>query len=223
MWPLVMMVVSGLPSPAPLEPPMAQFAQTLLRDSMGSTEAGDTHLFFKAAESCPQRYVSTLGAMSGALSALERLQQWLAKNPGVEVTLYGRAGALAQVFTHVSKSAISNTKAPCTLPKTDEWRLVAPLKGKLCESQKPLSTVERWLVSKQGVVAAGVLADSAEGACAPRLSIALFDTRGALRVILNADFGGAMSAQLVGDRCRLALDYDATAGVFRPEWKNCKG
>ena len=55
------------------------------------------------------------------------------------------------------------------------------------------------------------------------LTAYLFDAKGVARVRLHADWGGAMSATLVGERCQL-VDYvlDADKQVFTPAWKSCK-
>ena len=59
--------------------------------------------------------------------------------------------------------------------------------------------------------------EGAKDACRPRLSVSFHDARGRARLRYHADFGGALSVELLGDRCQMVrLTFDAASNHFQP-------
>lgn len=212
--------LAGLPALRPLQPPLAVFTPQILQDaSVNGAENGDRLLRY-GGEACTGRAVSMHRAMGAALTMLERLQPWLAANPGAEAKLF-KPGTVGEVMRHVSQGAPANVTACPAVSLEDEWRWPATAL-KACPSKLPESPVEQWLLVKKQPAAA-IVVRPATDPCQPRLSIALFDPKGRHRADLHADFGGAMSAVLLGDRCQVAFSWDPSQEAFKAEWKSCKG
>jgi hypothetical protein len=213
-------LVTSLPALKPLKPPLATFTVEILQSDTAA-QNGDALLPFTNAE-CTTRAVSAIHAMGAALTMLEKLQRWLDENPGAETKLF-RKGTLGEVMRHVSQGAFGRL-VPCrTITPVDVWKWPARDFGTMCLSKTPLAAAERWLTVKKVQSSALLVQPAATNPCQPRLSIALFDPRGKTRAVLHADFGGVMSAVVVGDRCQIELTYAPDIEGFRPEWKSCKG
>jgi hypothetical protein len=213
-------VLSGLPVLKPFQPPLAMFSVEVIQDGPSAVATNGDSLVPYGGEKCAARSISTMRAMGGGLSMLERTLSWLEQNPGVEAKLYGRAGTLGAVMKHVSSAAIGSQRT-CTAPVlTDGWRWSFDAAPKLCTADA--ATNERWLLVKD-VPAAAVVVNRSPDPCQSRVSLAMFDAKGKTRVLLHADFAGAMSATLVGPKCRIDLTYDPSVEAFKPEWKSCKG
>lgn len=222
MTPVFLALVSALPIPLPFQPPLAEFSAEVLQDSaVASPEGLDSFLPY-GSEKCPTKAISSARALGGALMALERTQGWLAQNPKVEAKLF-KKDTLADVKKHLTYAVPVPTR-PCK-PVTlgDGWRWPAGLSSKLCAQAKPGPRYEAWFGAPKGNTAAAVTVQPATDPCQPRISIALFDSKGKQRLVVNADFGGSMSATVVGDVCRVELTYDPSIEAFKPEWKACKG
>jgi hypothetical protein len=219
---LSLTLLSGLPPLKPFQPPLALFSIEVIQDGPSTVAVNGDSLIPYGADACAARSISTMRAMGGGLSMLERTLSWLEQNPGVEAKLYGKAGVLAEVMKHASGGAVS-PRAACTPPSlADGWRWAFDAAPKLCPVKAGGSTNERWLLVK-AAPAAAVVVNRAPDPCQSRVSIAMFDVKGKTRVLLHADFAGAMSATLVGPKCRIDLTYDPTLEAFKPEWKSCKG
>jgi len=212
-------VLSALPALKPLQPPLAVFTVEVLQAG-GVARDGDTLLAYAGAE-CPTQAVSGMRAMGAALTMLEKVQRWLDQNPGAEAKLF-KKGTLGEVMKHVSHGAYGQL-VPCkTVAPVETWKWPATDFGKMCPSKLPASPAEQWMTVKN-VQSAALIVRSAATPCQPRLSIAMFDPKGKTRAALHADFGGVMSAVVVGDRCQLELTYDPNIEAFKAEWKSCKG
>ena len=212
-------VLSALPALKPLQPPLAIFTVEVLQPASVAQD-GD-HLLRYAGAECPTQAVSGLRAMGAALTMLEKVQRWLDENPGAEAKLF-KKGTLGVVMKHVSQGAFTPL-VPCkAVAPVDGWKWPASDFGKLCTTKLPESPVEQFMTVKNAPSSALIVRPAA-AACQPRLSIAMFDPKGKTRAVLHADFGGVMSAVVVGDRCQLELTYDPTIEAFKAEWKSCKG
>jgi hypothetical protein len=213
-------LVSGLPALKPLQPPLALFSQEVLVDStLHSPQNGDAFLVYSG-EQCPGRAVSIMQAMGAALTTVERVQAWFKDNPGAEAALF-KKDTLAQAMKHAS-AGVPSAATPCKPWATNDWQLAPTDPGKLCDSKKPPPATERYFTVK-GKASSAVLVRPAADPCKPRVSIALFDPKGKTRLLVHADFGGAMSATVVGDRCRVDFTYDPSVEAFKADWKACKG
>ncbi|MDX2013772.1 MAG: hypothetical protein SFW67_26490 [Myxococcaceae bacterium] len=215
-------VLAGLPTLAPFQPPLALFSVEVIQDGPSNIASNGDSLIPYGADTCAARSISTMRAMGGGLSMIERTLTWLEGQPGVEAKLFGKRGALGEVMKHVSTAAIA-PRTSCVAPKlVDGWRWSLDAAPKLCAVKSDAPTNERWLLVKD-VPAAAVVVNRSPDPCQSRVSMALFDAKGKTRVLLHADFAGAMSATLVGPKCRVELTYDPTLEAFKAEWKSCKG
>ncbi len=216
---LAMTALSALPALKPLQPPLAIFTVEVLQAGVTARD-GDTLLRY-AGPQCPTQAVSGLRAMSAALTMIERVQRWLDENPGAEARLF-KKGTLGVVMKHVSQGAFT-ALVPCkTVAPVEGWKWPASDFGKLCTSELAAPPVEQFMTVKN-VPSSAMIVRPAATACQPRLSVAMFDPKGKTRAVLHADFGGVMSAVVVGDRCQLELVYDPNLEAFKGEWKSCKG
>ncbi|MER2559718.1 MAG: hypothetical protein ABTQ32_03305 [Myxococcaceae bacterium] len=217
---LAVSALAALPALKPLQPPLALFTLEVLQDAnTASPQNGDQFIAYGGG-ACAGRSVSTIRAMGAALTTLERVQTWFKENPGVEAKLF-KKDTLAQVMKHASAGAVSRLESCKAWGAAGEWQLPPTDAGKLCEAKAP-STSRLWFAVK-GKASSAVQALPAGDACQPRVSIALFDPKGKTRLVLQADFGGVMSATVVGDACKVDFTWDPSIEAFKPEWKSCKG
>jgi hypothetical protein len=215
------LVVSGLPSLQPLQPPLAEFSSEILQDTALTSPQGLDRFLVHGAASCPTKAISTARALGGALMTLERVQLWLNQNPGVEARLF-KKDTLADVKKHLTY-AVPSTNESCKPPTLVEaWKWPAAMSGKLC-APKIASPTEAWFTGVKSQTAAAISVKPATDPCQPRVSIALFDSKGKNRLVVHADFGGAMSAIVVGDVCQIEFSYTPDLEAFKPQWKSCKG
>jgi|JI10StandDraft_1071094.scaffolds.fasta_scaffold61097_1 hypothetical protein len=218
---LAVSVIAALPTLKPLQPPLALFNVEVLQDANATgSQNGDELIAFGDA-TCAGKSVSSLRAMGAALTTLERVQSWFKENPGVEAKLF-KKDTLTQVMKHASAGAIARLE-PCTQwGALADWQFPSTDPGKLCIWKRIEAGPARWFAVK-GKGSSAVRALPATDPCQPRVSIALFDPKGKTRLVLQADFGGVMSATVVGDACRIEFTWDPTIEAFKPEWKSCKG
>jgi hypothetical protein len=166
-------------------------------------------------------------AISGTMAAVQQLQDWMNKTPGLEKKLFP-AGKLGEVVKWVSGSTSSEQKL-CEAPALiDGFKLdLTKASGKLCDADHGFRTGDFWWANG-GKPAAAVSVmpapEAAKDACLPRLSMVLFDKAGVARVRLHADYGGVSSITLLGDKCvGLDFNFDLATQVFVPTWRSPKG
>jgi hypothetical protein len=154
--------------------------------------------------------------VSGAVYALQQLAEWLSQTKGLEGQLFARKGVLGEVIQSLSRSMPGDQHACAGLPKE---MASAP---KLCGGAGPN---EAWLFDGKKPVALARWAPSHVPGkeCLPRIDSVLFDSKGAARLRYEADFAGAVTATLVGDRCNIVFSYDEAKQVFHAERRGCKG
>lgn len=175
-------------------------------------------------EGCEPKGVYLMRLMGGAGRVLEQLQQSLDRAPGAEKKLFGRKAVLTEVMKQLSTSKFE-PKVGCAAPELAEGfklELNGPPK-KWCDAKSDASEGEFWSLSNGKPAAVIFVTKGGTDACKPRVSMVLFDAKGAGRVRVHADWGGAVSTTMVGERCQL-VDYtlDAERQVFLPVWKSCK-
>lgn len=175
-------------------------------------------------EGCEPKGIYLMRFLGGASRALEQLQQSLDRSPGSEKKLFGRKAVLTEVMKLLSSSRFEQklSCAPAELADGYRLELTVPPK-KWCDAKADASEGEFWFFSKTRPAAVISAQKGGTDVCKPRLSTVLFDGKGVARVRMHADWGGAVSATLVGDRCQL-VDYtlDTDKQVFLPVWKSCK-
>jgi hypothetical protein len=154
--------------------------------------------------------------VSGAVYAMQQLAEWLNQTPGLEGQLFARKGVPGEVIQGLSRSLPGDQHACAALP-----REVASA-PKLCPGA---GANEAWLFDGKKPVAFARWAPSHVPGkeCLPRIDAVLFDSRGASRLRYEADFAGAVTATLVGDRCNIVFSYDEAKQVFHAERRGCKG
>ncbi len=175
-------------------------------------------------EGCEPKGIYLMRLMGGAGRVLEQLQQSLDRAPGAEKKLFGRKAVLTEVMKQLSTSRFE-PKVSCTAPElVDGFKLeLAGQPRKWCDAKPDAAEGEFWFLTKGKPAAVIFVQKGGADACKPRLSTVLFDAKGVGRVRLHADWGGAVSATMVGERCQW-VDYslDADRQVFLPVWKSCK-
>lgn len=176
-------------------------------------------------EGCEAQGVYLMRFLSGGARALEQLQQSVeAGGPDAEKKLFGRKGVLGEVMKQLGASRFE-AKAGCApSPLTDGARLeLTAAPKKWCDAKPDAAEGEFWFFSNGKPAAVISVQKGATNPCKPRLSSVLFDAKGAARVRLHADWAGAMSATLVGERCQF-VDYTLVTEkqAFSPNWKSCK-
>lgn len=176
-------------------------------------------------EGCEPQGVYLMRFLSGAARALEQLQQSLdAGGPDAEKKLFGRKAVLGEVMKQLSASRLEAKTACAPSPLADGYRLeLGAAPKKWCDAKADATEGEFWFFTNGKPAAVVSVQKGATNACKPRLSSVLFDAKGAARVRLHADWAGAMSATLVGERCQ-AVDYalQSEKQAFSPSWKSCK-
>lgn len=162
--------------------------------------------------------------MGGAGRAIEQLQQSLDRAAGAEKKLFGRKAVLTEVMKQLSTSRFELKVGCPASPLVEGYKLdLAAAPKKWCDAKADATEGEFWFFS-HGKPAAVISVEKGDpDACKPRLSTVLFDARAAPRVKLHADWGGAMTTTLLGERCQL-VEYtlDPDKQVFLPVWKSCK-
>ena len=166
-------------------------------------------------------------AVSGTMAALQQLQDWLNRTPGLEKKLFS-VGKLAEVMKLVTGSSCSEQKL-CTPPVlVDGFKLdLSKAGGKLCAADHGFRTGDFWWTNgamPAAVVSVAPSPAAAKDRCRPRLSMILFDKTGVARVRLHADYGGTSSVSLLGDKCvGLDFSFDEASQTFVPTWRSPKG
>lgn len=175
-------------------------------------------------EGCEAKGVYLMRFLGGAGRALEQLQQSLDRAPGAEKKLFGRKAVLTEVMKQLSSSRFE-AKVGCTAATLVDGYKLEPTEApkKWCEVKAEPTEGEFWFFANGKPAAVISLQKGEPDACKPRLSTVLFDAKGAPRVRLHADWGGAVTATLVGERCQV-VDYTLQTDkqVFLPAWKSCK-
>lgn len=214
---ILMAVVAAAP-PAPALPdmpaPLGRLSQVLDLPE-GGVPAGEKLVEVQLPGCEKKTPINTTRFAAGAMYALQQLGEWLNKTKGLEDSLV-RKGALTEATVALSQSLASDVHACKPLPGTVTQ---AP---KLCPGP---GASEVWMAVKEKP-AAVVRWASSSGAdkCLPKVSAVLFDNKGQARLRYDADFGAAVSATLVGDKCQnVVFTFDAETQVFHAARRGCKG
>jgi hypothetical protein len=212
------------PTPAAISAPFGQIGAVVDDPPAGGMSPGDRSVT-PTWEGCPAQGIYLVRMLAGTTRALEQLQQSLDAAPGAEKRLFARKGVLAEVMRTLTGAAFEPRQSCAALPVSAAGRLeVAAAPKRWCPAEATRQDGEFWFFTKGKPGALVHVARGGEASpCKPRLSVVLFDAKAAPRVRLDADWGGAMRATLVGDRCT-ELDYEFDAGrqEFTPAWKSCK-
>ena len=210
-----------------LSAPLGRLGNVVTPAPEGGTPADEKVLVGKL-DGCDQvqgLYLTRL--ISGSLVAVQQVQDWLNLTPGIEKRLFA-PGKLAEVVKLVSASTEIEEKA-CAAPTLAEgFKLELARAGvKLCPADNGFRTGDFWWTKASKQAAVVSVAPASEGAkdrCRGRFSVVLFDKSGAARLRLHADYGGAASFSLLGDKCvGLDFTFDDGTQAFVPTWRTSKG
>lgn len=176
-------------------------------------------------EGCEPQGIFLMRFLGGTSRALEQLQGSLDRGgKDAEKKLFGRKAVLSEVLKQLS-TARFEARASCQpAPLGDGYRLeLTAAPKKWCDTKPDATEGEFWFFAGTKPAAVISVQKGAPDTCKPRLSTILFDTKGAPRVQLHADWGGVMSTSLLGEKCQV-VDFTLDAGkqVFVPAWKSCK-
>ncbi|MFZ5467866.1 MAG: hypothetical protein ACOZIN_00395 [Myxococcota bacterium] len=180
--------------------------------------------------------------LSGVALAGGQIQQWLegvgdGAPQGLSKKLFGKTSRLIEAVRKAAQ-ARPGEGGVCEkpVPAEEGWRLsLTEAPPKLCKNDAS-ALDDHWFVvgtrpSKKSIAAVILVRPSHERAadrCRPRLSAVLFDADGVARLRYHADYGGELSAELLGDRCQavsftFAPKLSAFEAAFRRGGRGCTG
>jgi hypothetical protein len=176
-------------------------------------------------DGCTPRVVALSRFLGGAGRALEQLQRWMDSSPGFEASFFKKTERLSDVMRLLSAATPQRAKGACRAPPVrDGFKPThSRVPKSFCASDPERTLGEYWFFSGETPAAVIRVAPGTPEACAPRISSILFDSSGAARLRLSADWGGEVSAELLGDRCQL-LEFrlDEKPHHFLPRRESCK-
>ena len=222
---LAALVLATLPAPAGILAPLGRYGDVVTEPPQKGFVATELVLVGRPARCDADRALWLSRAVEGTVRAGEQLHQWLELHPEVTRTTFGPGkdplAPLAEALARANDSRASES-ARCG-SVSGPWRL--PLKGgATARCKAPLSLSAQGQVEftevRGGKPAARVrfspaAAEIPDG-CRPRISVALLDGRGTVRLLVHADFGGApLEVTVVGKR-PLVFSLDPQSQLFRP-------
>ncbi len=220
---LALILSAAPPTPLPeIAAPLGHIAGVVVDAPAGGAAGNDRPVALKA-DGCAPQVVYLMRFLGGTMRAVEQLQQWVDRS-GQEKALFKGKQTLADVVRTLTDAKFEPKAACQALPVSDGYRLELryPPK-KLCEASAQRSSGDFWFFSKGRASAVISVVNGAPDACKPRLSAVLFDSYGWARVRFHSDWGGGITANLLGDSCKsVDFAYDATKEAFVPTWKTCK-
>jgi hypothetical protein len=173
---------------------------------------------------CPAQAIWLLRALSGTARAVEQLQLWLDASPGFEGRLFTGKQQLGEVIRQLTDARLVPKRA-CTAPALgDGYRLeLASASPRLCPAPHGATTGDFWFFTKDAPAAVVEVQPGKTRACAPRLSVVLFDPKGQSRVRVHVDGAGAPVMLVLGDKSQcIEFTWDSQKQVFSPRAKSCK-
>ncbi len=232
----VALVLSASPKLESIPAPFG-YAGRVVTDPSGGTLASERRVV-ATPPGCSEKQAYHLTVLvSAALKAVEQLQAWLDRQPGLEERLFKGHFKLAEV-TRLTASSIPSELHACKAPAlAGGYQLGWASVPKLCDGEVAGPWGDYWWATK-GTPAAVVQlsaprappkgkADAGEElpiACRPRFSVLLFDEKGVARVRWNAEYLGNLTITLLGEGCQqvdFALDLPSVA--FKPVIRPARG
>jgi hypothetical protein len=222
---LAALLLTSLPAPSGILAPLGRYGDVVTEPPRHGHPATEIVLAGRLPGCSEERALWLSRAVSGTVRAGEQLVQWLEVHPEVTRASFGIGkDPLAPLAEALSLANDAQASAPvrCGAVK-GPWKL--PLRaGKAARCSAPLSLGAQgqldFVEPRSRKTAARVrFAPAAPGAleaCRPRMSVALLDKTGAVRLLVHADFGGApLDVTVVGKR-PLAFVLDPSSQLFRP-------
>ncbi len=210
---IVALWLAAAPKAAPLpdiSAPLGRLSDILVMPSGGVP--GSEKIIETPLASCDHKVpINVTHFVAGATYAVQQLAEWMAKTKGLEESLFARKGVLGELVSGVARS------------KAGELHVCSPL-GKSVAKAPKLCPGERdgeaWLMVDKVPVALVSWVDTKD--CLPKITAVLFDTKGVARFVYAADFGAAVEATVLGDKCaNVELKLDADKQVFHAERRGC--
>lgn len=213
------------PKPEPLPSLPAPLGQvgTVVQPAGAKAPTDQDRAVLSHVAGCEDQAIFPLRMLASTIRAAEQLDGWLASVKGLEAKVFGKAkGTLGGVVAHLRTAAFEAKHECGEAPVRDGFKLVAVAPpAKWCPLPEGAGGGTRWFFSA-GKPAAVVFVDpGAAPACRARVSALLFDAKGKPRLAVHADWGGAMAAELFGDRACVDFAFDAQEQSFRPTLGKC--
>lgn len=232
MWQLAWLVLSVTPAPEvstslpPLAAPLGHIGGVVgpVPAQLSQSDRPVT----LALEGCEPQVVWLMHALGGTIRAVEQLQQWLDRTT-LEKSIFKKKQVLAEVVRQLSDAKFE-PRMVCALPAKGKLELKDGFKLDLkeapktfCDAPETRSLGDYWFFNHDRPAAVVSVSKGDPDVCAPRISVMLFDAKGQGRVRLNADWGGVMSANLLGDSCKsVDFDFNAEKQGFVATVRSCK-
>lgn len=222
---LTALLLTSLPAPSGILAPLGRYGDVVTDPPRRGHSSTEIVLSGELPGCKEERALWLSRAVSGTVRAGEQLVQWLEVHPEVTRSSFGAGkDPLAPLAEALALANDAQSSAPVRCGDVQgPWKL--PLRGgKAARCSAPLSLASQgqldFVEPRSGKTAARVrFAPAAPGAadgCRPRLSVALLDKAGAVRLLVHADFGGPpLDVTVVGKR-PLAFGLDPASQLFRP-------
>jgi len=226
---LVLLVLAGAPRAAPeplpvISAPLGHIGDVVQPVPQGGLPEGEKPLPVTWAD-CQPQVIYLARMLGGTARAVEQFDQWLSQAPAAKKKLFGKRDALGDTIK-LMRDSDRVPKKLCKPPKLkDGFKLAldrAP--AKLCaDTDEKRQQGDFWFFTGKKAAAVIHVLPGEKDACRPRISTVLFDSKGRARVRFHADYGGPLSAELLGDGCN-AVDFTfaEVPQQFRATWKPCK-
>jgi len=200
--------VSGAPVVPGVLAPLGRYGDVVTEPPTRGFPAGEVLVVGKPAGCAQGQAVWLSRAVAGTVRAAEQLLQWLETYPAEAEGTFGPGPRALDVLRQAvdrGNSAVASAVAHCGAVK-GPWRL--PVNGgrsARCELPLSLERSGQWDFTsgpgKHPAARVRYAPGDAGHPCQPRLSVALFDSAGKVRVLVHADYAGAaLEITLFGKR-----------------------
>ncbi|MEN9797966.1 MAG: hypothetical protein RL653_1662 [Pseudomonadota bacterium] len=222
---LTALLLASLPAPSGILAPLGRYGDVVTEPPRKGHPATEIVLSGRLPGCSDDRALWLSRAVSGTVTAGEQLVQWLEVHPEVTKAAFGAGkDPLAPLAEALALANDAQSSAPVRCGEVKgPWKL--PLRGgKPARCSVPLSLGAQgqldFVAPQTGKTAArvrfGPAPAGAVDGCRPRISVALLDKSGTVRLLVHADFGGAPLEITLGGKRPLAFALDPASQLFRP-------
>ncbi len=217
--------LAAAPKPAPLPALPAPLGQVgnVVQPVPERAPSDQDRVVVTKVPGCPSQAVFPLHMLASTIRAAEQVDGWLGLTKGLEAKLFGKAkGTIGGLVAQLRTAAYEPKRECGGASHVAGFKLKGlPAPTKWCPVPADAADGTFWFFSG-GKPAATVFVNGGEApACRARLSALLYDGKGTPRLAVHADWGGAMSAELFGDRCQVVVfDFVPEAQEFRARLSN---
>jgi hypothetical protein len=223
---LTCLLLSAAPAPAAALPeiqaPLGHIGNVVTEVPKGGVNVADKAVI-ATFDGCQPQAISLMAFLGGTMRAVEQLEGWL-NQAGLQKKLFKKKDQLGEVVRLLTDARLEPKHACAALPVTAGFQVeLADAARKWCPSPPAQTTGDYWFFNKGKASAVVNVLPGAPDACKPRLSSVLFDASGQARVRFHADWGGQLSATLVGDGCQVVdFTFNTETQRFVPSLRRCK-